>query len=70
LPPAKGVTFAGYALPIVRGDFGGHHLRCRAPKARLDAHPLRSPHQPSTLWRGWRTDFGALLGLPAYGLLK
>jgi hypothetical protein len=27
LPPAKGVTFAGYSVATLRGDFGGHQLR-------------------------------------------
>jgi len=33
LSPAKGVTFAGCALPIVNSDFGGHQLRCRRRNA-------------------------------------
>jgi len=33
LPRAKGETFARYASPSIRGDFGGHQLRSRGQKA-------------------------------------
>jgi len=50
LPPAKGVAFAGYILPVIRGDFGGHQLRFRAQKARL------LPATPQQL-RPWPREF-------------
>jgi tRNA pseudouridine38-40 synthase len=59
LPPAKGVTFAGCALPTVHSDFGGYRLRYRPQKAGLDARRLRLLQQPSTSGQARHTGSAA-----------